>query len=60
MYSFVGDTVLDPFWGIGNTTVAAIETHRCSVGFEVEPSYLLKAKELLSQKTFNSNVIFHD
>lgn len=39
MFSFVGDTVLDPFWGIGNTTHAAIQMHRSSIGFEIEPSY---------------------
>jgi site-specific DNA-methyltransferase (adenine-specific) len=40
MFSFVGDTVLDPFWGTGTTTVAARETHRNSVGYEIEPRYL--------------------
>jgi site-specific DNA-methyltransferase (adenine-specific) len=40
MFSFVGDTVLDPFWGIGNTTQAAIQMHRSSIGFEIEPSYI--------------------
>lgn len=40
MFSFVGDTVLDPFWGVGNTTLAAIEMHRSSIGFEIEPHYI--------------------
>ena len=39
MYSFVGDTVLDPFWGTGNTTRAAIQMHRSSIGVEIEPEY---------------------
>lgn len=40
MFSFAGDTVLDPFWGLGNTTAAAIEAHRSSIGYEIEPDYL--------------------
>lgn len=40
MFSFVGDTVFDPFWGIGNTTLAAAKMHRSSIGFEIEPAYL--------------------
>lgn len=40
MFSFTGDTVLDPFAGTGTTTVAAIETGRHSIGVDVEPKYL--------------------
>jgi site-specific DNA-methyltransferase (adenine-specific) len=40
MFSFAGDTVLDPFTGTGTTQVAAIETGRASWGYEVEPAYL--------------------
>jgi DNA modification methylase len=36
MYSVYGDTVLDPFWGTGTTTLAAMATARNSVGLEVE------------------------
>jgi len=39
MFSFVGDTVLDPFSGIGQTTMAAREAHRSSIGYEIEPAY---------------------
>lgn len=44
MYSFVGDTVLDPFLGTGTTTIAAMETGRNSIGYEIDPSYLEIAK----------------
>ena len=44
MFSFVGDTVLDPFVGTGTTTVAAIRHGRNSVGFEIDPEYLRYAK----------------
>ena len=37
MFSFVGDTVLDPFLGTGTTTLAAAQTGRNSIGFEIEP-----------------------
>lgn len=40
MFSFVGDTVLDPFGGTGTTAIAAIETGRNSITVEIEPSYV--------------------
>ncbi len=40
MFSFVGDTVLDPFLGTGTTTVAAGLSGRNSIGIEVDPHYL--------------------
>jgi excisionase family DNA binding protein len=49
MFSFVGDTILDPFWGTGSTTAAAIDAVRSSVGFEIEPKYVGIGKERLAQ-----------
>lgn len=40
MFSFVGDTILDPFLGTGSTTMAAIRAGRNSIGNEIEPKYL--------------------
>ena len=40
MFSFVGDTVLDPFAGTGTTSLAAMQLRRSSVAYEVEPDYL--------------------
>ncbi len=40
MYSFVGDTVLDPFLGSGTTTWAARLMRRNSVGYEINPRYI--------------------
>jgi modification methylase len=37
MYSFWGETVLDPFLGSGTTALAAALTGRDSVGYEVNP-----------------------
>lgn len=44
MFSFAGDTVLDPFAGTGSTTLAAMSAGRNSIGNEVEPAYLAIAK----------------
>lgn len=49
MFSFVGDTVLDPFWGTGSTTVGAINAARSSVGFEIEESYVEIGRQRLQQ-----------
>ena len=43
MFSFVGDTVLDPFAGTGTTNVAAQRWGRNSIGFEIEPRYYKSA-----------------
>ncbi|GAB7020582.1 DNA-methyltransferase [Halostagnicola bangensis] len=40
MYSTYGDTVLDPFWGTGTTSLAAICAGRNSVGYELEDGFL--------------------
>lgn len=40
MFSFVGDTVVDPFAGTGSTALAAIETGRNSVSVDIEPKYI--------------------
>jgi modification methylase len=40
MFSFAGDTVLDPFLGTGTTMAAAMATGRNSIGVEVEPEYV--------------------
>ncbi len=39
MFSFVGDTVLDPFMGTGTTNLAASRWGRNSIGIEVDPHY---------------------
>lgn len=47
MFSFVGDTVVDPFAGTGSTALAAIETGRNSVSVEIEPEYMTLAEARL-------------
>jgi DNA modification methylase len=51
MFSFVGDTVLDPFLGTGTTTVAAAKAGRNSVGFEVDEHYFDQAHTRIANET---------
>jgi DNA modification methylase len=51
MFSFVGDTVLDPFLGTGTTALAAAQCGRDSVGIEVDPAYFDLACNLLTSNT---------
>lgn len=51
MFSFVGDTVLDPFLGTGSTTVAAAKTGRNSIGFEVDEHYFDAAHKRIAIET---------
>ena len=47
MFSFTGDTVLDPFCGSGTTMVAALRTGRNSIGIDIEPEYCRMAARYL-------------
>lgn len=48
MFSFVGDTVLDPFAGTGTTLVAAAQAGRSAVGTEIDANYLTIARDRLA------------
>ncbi|MDK9725602.1 MAG: site-specific DNA-methyltransferase [Sterolibacteriaceae bacterium MAG5] len=57
MFSFVGDTVLDPFMGTGTTSLAAARWGRNSIGVEIDASYFEMAARRLeqdSQKLFSN------
>jgi DNA modification methylase len=51
MFSFVGDTVLDPFMGTGTTTVAAAQWGRNSIGFEIDSHYFKLAQKRIAEDT---------
>ncbi len=51
MFSFVGDTVLDPFMGTGTTNLAAALWGRNSIGTEVDPHYFELAEKRISEET---------
>jgi len=58
MFSFVGDTVLDPFCGTGTTMIASIKSGRNSIGVEIEPEYCkMAARQLKAEaSTLFSNI----
>ena len=55
MFSFVGDTVLDPFLGTGTTSLAASRSGRNSIGVEIAEEYLDLAAATLRQDAFDSH-----
>ena len=57
MFSFVGDTILDPFLGSGTTSLAAKNLKRNSIGYEINEDFLPVIKEKLRLK---QSTIFQD
>lgn len=47
MFSFVGDTVLDPFLGSGTTSLSAIKLSRNSIGYEINKDFFPVIREKL-------------
>lgn len=62
MFSFAGDTVLDPFCGSGTTMIAAFRTGRSSIGVEIDLEYCRMAARYLKAENAdlfsNANLIF--
>lgn len=62
MFSFVNETVFDPFLGSGTTALAAKNTGRNSAGYEINRSFeeIIRAKLCNEQQTLfdNANVEF--
>ncbi len=50
MFSFVGDTVLDPFLGSGTTSLSAKNLNRNSIGYEINENFLPVIREKLRLK----------
>jgi site-specific DNA-methyltransferase (adenine-specific) len=48
MFTFVGDTVLDPFLGSGTTSLAALRLNRGSAGYEINREFLPLIREKLA------------
>lgn len=57
MFSFVGDTVLDPFCGTGTTMLAAMKTRRNSIGIELDTEYCRMAASRLMNE--NASLFSH-
>lgn len=59
MFSYEGDTVLDPFLGSGTTVKVARELNRNAVGYEKEPQYkevIMKKLGLAVEESADGNV----
>jgi site-specific DNA-methyltransferase (adenine-specific) len=56
MFSFHGDTVLDPFCGTGTTMVAALRYGRNSIGIDIDSEYCRMAARYLKKE--GSNLFF--
>lgn len=50
MFSFTGDTVLDPFMGTGTTLVVSARCGRNSIGVDVEAAFVKMARERLERE----------
>lgn len=59
MFSFVGDTILDPFLGSGTTLKAASSLQRNSIGYEINEKYLEIIKNKIGENTLfcENNVV---
>jgi len=53
MFSFCGDTILDPFCGTGTTMVASLKYGRNSIGIDIEPEYCRMAARYLKKESSN-------
>lgn len=60
MFSFAGDTVLDPFGGTGTTSVAAISSGRNSISIDIEPSYVAIARDGIGKAARSAGAVFED
>jgi len=56
MFSFVGDTVLDPFLGSGTTAVSAMNLNRDSIGIEINEKFLPAIKKRM--EFYEPNIFF--
>ena len=61
LFSFVGDTVLDPFLGSGSTLIACALLNRKGIGVEIDENYCKLAKNrLLKEANINQKKLWSD
>jgi DNA modification methylase len=49
LYTFVGDVVLDPFLGSGQTAIAAVQAQRHFIGYEISEEYAALAERRIAE-----------
>lgn len=54
LFSFVGDTILDPFLGSGSTLIACSQTGRKGIGIEIDQGYC----EIAKKRVINEGQIY--
>ena len=54
-----GDTVLDPFMGVGSTGMAALKLHRNFIGIEIDQSYYSAAVKRMDSIQSNLSLFHH-
>ncbi|MCS7001029.1 MAG: DNA methyltransferase [Candidatus Kapabacteria bacterium] len=57
MFSFVGETVLDPFVGSGTTLKVALELERNAVGYEIQPEFVPIIQQKVGINLFSAGAI---
>ena len=57
MFSFVGETVLDPFSGMATTGRVALQTGRSYVGYETNPEYYSESMRRLTAESSRLDVV---
>lgn len=59
MFSFAGETIFDPFFGSGTTSLAAKNLGRNSIGYEINREFesIIKEKLNINQLTFDADTI---
>lgn len=59
LFSFVGDTVLDPFLGSGSTLIACALLNRKGIGVDIDETYCdLAKKRLINEAKINQTKLF--
>jgi site-specific DNA-methyltransferase (adenine-specific) len=58
LFTFVGDTVLDPFLGSGTTLIACLETERIGIGVEINKNYCDLAIKRLKEYGIHQKKLF--
>jgi site-specific DNA-methyltransferase (adenine-specific) len=62
MFSFYGDTILDPFCGSGTSLIAALRNGRNGIGIEIDPKYCRMAAKIMKTECVDlfskTNLVF--